>query len=91
MQTKRDTPVLREQGVGRAAGDRILEKFTVLRKLKRIIPVDVKKGRLKREKDYDLGMKVGSRNVRTMLPRLRWLDQVEEDLKKMKARHWREV
>jgi len=43
IQTKRDTPVLREQGVGRAAGDRILEKFTLLRRLKRIIPVDVKK------------------------------------------------
>jgi hypothetical protein len=43
IRTKRDTPVLQEQEVRRAAGDRILEKFTLLRRLKRIIPVDVKK------------------------------------------------
>jgi hypothetical protein len=30
----RDTPVLREQGVGRAVGYRILEKFTMLQRLK---------------------------------------------------------
>jgi len=43
IQTKRDTLVLREQEVGHVAGDRILEKFTLLRRLKRIIPVEVKK------------------------------------------------
>jgi hypothetical protein len=32
IQTKRDTPVLREQGVGRAAGDRILEKIYIAAK-----------------------------------------------------------
>ena len=41
-QTKRDTPVLRD-GVRRAAGDRTLEKFTLLRRLKIIIPADAKK------------------------------------------------
>jgi hypothetical protein len=43
IQTKRDLLVFREQGVGCEAGDRILEKFTVLLRLKTIIPVDVKK------------------------------------------------
>jgi hypothetical protein len=61
-----------EQGVGRAAGDRTLEKSTLLRRLKRIIQVDVKKGRLKCEKDYDLRMKIRSWNVRTMVQQVKW-------------------
>ena len=45
IQTKRDTPVLRGRGLGvrLAAGDRTLEKFTLLRRLKIIIPADEKK------------------------------------------------
>jgi hypothetical protein len=41
-QTKRH-PGPPEQGVGHAAGDRTLEKTTLLRRLKRIIPVGVEK------------------------------------------------
>ena len=44
IQTKSDTPVLRGKGLGvrLAAGDRTLEKFTLLRRLKIIIPADAK-------------------------------------------------
>ena len=50
-----------------------------------------KQGRLKHEKDYDLRMKVGSWNVRTMLQadKTAEIAEVEEDLKKMKVRNWK--
>ena len=78
-QTKTDTPVLRSRGLGVRLATAHCKNSTLLRRLKTVIPVDVKKGRPKREKGYDMRMKVG-----------RWLEQVEEDLKKMKVRNWRE-
>ena len=98
-QTKRDTPVLRSRGLGVRPATAPWKNYTA-EKAQENNSGKCKKGRLKQEKDYDLRMKVGSWNVRTMLQvgkmaeiatelRLRSLDQVEEDLKKMKMRRER--
>jgi hypothetical protein len=50
----------------------------LLRRLTRINSGRCEKGRPKREKDYDMRMKVGR------------LEHVEEYLKKMKVRNWRD-